>query len=419
MISTTPTSEDAGSETIARGAECRLARDALSRVLVGLIADEIGRSRKRSLAPSDWAHWTPETTIDEDGVGVDSLGRLDLVARVNEFFHLHEVGSEDYLLTHRSLGEWVDIVDATLSRQFQRLTFQTSGSTGAPKRVTHLVADLEAEIAAFGDILGPVARVIGCPPAHHLYGFLFTVLAPARFGARCWDARAAAPSLLGRAQAGDLVVATPHQWALMLRAQRGQAVADGVIGVSSGAPTPSEIWRGAAEIGLARLVEVFGATETAGLGWRAAGDAPFALLPTWRKVNADQLARLSAPDAPIAAPDHVDWLSDNQFRPGGRRDDAVQIGGVNIFPNKVARALAEHPMVRDCAVRPDGPGAEARLKAFVVLTEPLSGPEAEATMLRALHEHCQARMSAPEQPTSFRFGLSLPRNDMGKMTDWL
>lgn len=385
-----------------------LKRSEIDRLVVSLIADEVGRARKRAVDLGVWSSWGPETTIDEDGIGVDSLTRLDLVARLNEFFHLHESGVEDYLLVRRTLGEWGEIVEAGLKLSAERVTFQSSGSAGAPKRATHETARLVAEIEAVWDRIGPRKRVIAWTPPHHIYGFLFTALAPSRFALELVDARKKAPSLSG-ARAGDLIVATPFLWERLLR---GGGVPEDVVGLTAAAPAPESQWRAAETAGL-RLVEIYGASETAGVGVRDSGSAPFELLPSWAQASEDQLLR--ADGALIDAPDRLDWTDARRFRPAGRRDGLVQVGGVNVDPEAVRATLLAHDWVAEAAVRLDAEaGADARLKAFVVLD--VARPDDAA--LSALIAHCAAALSAPERPAQFRFGHALPRNAMGKLTDW-
>lgn len=419
MTFSRPPKTDMVVNNVVRGVKLDLARDALFRLLVSLIAEHIGRARKRAVDPAEWSRWDLKTTIDEDGIGVDSLGRLDLIARLNEFFHMYEVGSEDYLVVRRTLADWVEIVEATLERKFESLTFQTSGSTGAPKKVRHSVSRLVEEIEAFGAVFERPKRIIACPPAHHVYGFLFTILAPRLWDVEVLDARAGAPSLLRRARLGDLVVATPFHWDLLMRGLGGARVPDGVHGVVSGAPTPPDLWRSITAAGVERLVEIYGATETAGVGWRAEADAPFRLLPIWRRLSGpaaadDLLVRTRPPEDLAPAPDQLAWVCEDQFRPVGRRDGAVQIGGVNVFPAKVRARIEELDLVAECAVRKTDDRADARLKAFIVLAEPLS----ETLAVDALEAHCRARLASAERPISFSFGPALPRNEMGKLRDW-
>ncbi|MEO1328935.1 MAG: 4-coumarate--CoA ligase [Pseudomonadota bacterium] len=387
-----------------------LRRAEIDRLVASLVADEIGRARKRAVDFAVWGAWTPETTVDEDGVGADSLTRLEVVARVNEFFHLHESGVEDYLLVRRTLGDWSEIVAEGLKLAGERITFRSSGSTGAPKTATHSMADLTAEIDAVWERIGPRGRILSWTPPHHIYGFLFTALLAARRDRPVVEMRAKAPSLRAVAD-GDLLVATPFQWALCLKA--GGVDAEDVVGLSAAAPASEDIWSGAASAGI-RLVEIYGSSETAGVGLREAGDAPFELLPRWSRGPGDAQLR-DAGGALIDAPDALDWEVDRRFRPAGRRDGVVQVGGVNVDPAMVRAVLQDIDWVEEAAVRLDENGADGgRLKAFLATRG--APPEEEA--LQRVVQHCAERLEGPARPASFRLGSDLPRNAMGKLADW-
>ena len=384
-------------------------REGLGRLVVALLADELGRIRGRAVEPAEWRGWTEATPIDEDGVGADSLSRLELAARLNAFFHMHEVGAEDYLLVRRSLGDWTDIVGQSLALKAERLTFQTSGTTGTPKRVTHRLADLHAEVVAQAGLWPQARRVVALTPPHHIYGFLVGVLGPAVWGVPVLDARGLSPAQVLRAvQDGDLIAATPFLWDILLRT--GAPLPGGAIGLTSTAPAPETLWAETQARGLGRLVELYGSSETAGLGWRAAGDAPFTPLGHLLRDGEGRLLRATDRSV-LDPPDRLTWREDG-FRPAGRLDGAVQVGGVNVFPETVRAVLAEHPAVADCAVRLDT--AAGRLKGFVVPREATD----EATLAETLRRHCAARLSAPERPTRFTFGHALPRTEIGKLRDW-
>lgn len=382
----------------------------VERLLKSLIADELSALRGRPFGPAEWSGWTSSLRIDEEGLGVDSLDRLSLVGRVNAFFHLHEVGGEDYLVVRRTLGEWVEVVCASLALSGARLTFRTSGSTGAPKEVTHSAADLRAEVEALGALLGRTQRVLALAPPHHIYGFLFTVALPGLYGLPVLDLRLGSPSRArALAEAGDLVVATPFLWEQMLRLggpPRGE-----VTGASASAPMPAELWRRLEAGGLARLVEVYGSTETGGVGWRDGPDQFFQLLPGW-SLDVDGVLRRG--EARFEPPDFLEPGEVGRFRPAGRRDAAVQVGGVNVFPERVRAVLLEQPGVADCAVRLDGAGASARLKALVVL----SPGQAEQGAVERLEGFARERLSPPERPARYRLASALPRSEIGKAVDW-
>ena len=112
--------------------------------------------------------------------------------------------------------------------------------------------------------------------------------------------------------------------------------------------------------------------------------------------------------------DRLSWPEARQFHVGGRHDDAVQVGGTNVFPSRVRQVLLDHPQVLDAAVRLMSPGEGTRLKAFIV-----PQPGADVDALRAeLWAWSEARLSAAARPKAYRFDAQLPRNAMGKLADW-
>jgi 4-coumarate--CoA ligase (photoactive yellow protein activation family) len=191
-----------------------------------------------------------------------------------------------------------------------------------------------------------------------------------------------------------------------------------VVGATSTAPCPRETAQAALCSGLSRLVEVYGASETSGIGWRDDADGLFALFGHWRPgAEADTLVRI-APDGTsqsVPLPDRLAWFGERAFRVEGRRDEAVQVGGINVFPSVVREHLLQHPGVRDAAVRLMSPGEGVRLKAFIAPKDPSLNV---ADLRRDVTAWCDARLSVPERPKAFSFGPELPRNAMHKLADW-
>jgi acyl-coenzyme A synthetase/AMP-(fatty) acid ligase len=109
----------------------------------------------------------------------------------------------------------------------------------------------------------------------------------------------------------------------------------------------------------------------------------------------------------------VSWAG-RSFLIGARLDDAVQVGGVNVYPSRVRHTLLAHPWVADAVVRLMNPHEGSRLKAFVV-------PKADtprAQLPIELERWVQARLDAAERPRSFTLGEHLPVNDRSKPIDW-
>jgi 4-coumarate--CoA ligase (photoactive yellow protein activation family) len=339
---------------------------------------------------------------------------------VADALHLRGGDVDGRLLARARLADWLEAAGSNLAAESASLSFRTSGSAGSPKRCTHLLATLWQETRELARLLPGRRRILSAVPSHHIYGFLFTVLLPRQEGiAEVVDLRSASPAYaLAQARAGDLIVAHPGWWEALLRLE--PAFGGDIAGVSSGAPCPDALAEGLAAGGL-RLLQVYGSSETAGVGWRFRAGVPFTLLPWWRRAEGEAaLARVMPDGALQRCPlqDRLDWRDAQHFLPAGRIDQAVQVGGVNVFPAYVAEVLAMHPRVGEAAVRLMRADEGRRLKAFIVPRAPLD--EAGATAVREeLAAWVAARLMPAECPAAFTFGARLPRQASGKPGDWI
>ena len=346
-------------------------------------------------------------------LGADSLDLMGAAASLADLLGFARAGMEDALLAQTTLPDWVGAARASLACDDSTLTFRTSGSSGAPKRCAHALADLWREAGELARLLPGRRRVLSAVPAHHIYGFLFTVLLPQAGEAALpvLDLRASSPAALAAQLApGDLVVAHPDFW--KQAAALAPRLPGDVMGVSSGAPCADPVARTLASCGL-RLLQVYGSSETAGVGWREEAGAPYRLLPYWRRGAQDDTIEREGEPFPLQ--DRLEWLDGERFLPHGRIDQAVQVGGTNVYPAYVAEVLALHPGVRECVVRPMRPDEGARLKAFAVAGEGV----APAALREELNKWIAERLTPPERPAAFSFGPALPRGPGGKPADWI
>lgn len=405
-----------------------------------ILVDELQATRGSRFDPA---------TLTADAVAnLDSMERISLASRVNEFFALYESGVEDYLLRARTTEEMARVVQRGLREFSRHITFRSGGSTGGARSVQHETILLEQETSALADLFRGRSRVILTVPSHHIYGFLFGILLP-----RCMDIPVVhvRRSLLGgpaRPRAGDLVVSVPFLWERYVPAVASSA--EDLWGVTSTAPFPLDKLplRNGFMRGLDRFLEVYGSSETGGVGWRdlcfggVRGDsvrggparddsspapelapAPFELFPFWRRhADTDALERLPPDNVetlPRTAavwhlPDRIRWVSDRQFYPGGRHDEMVQVGGHNVDLQELGtriRGIVTVPVVEDCAVRLDR--ETGRVRAFLVTDRDPSPQEEAATrtvLRRALRDH--------EIPGELVWGRVLPRSGMGKVAAW-
>lgn len=388
--------------------------NALQRFVADLLAAELALARpgRPPLAPP----WPPGIDLARD-LGADSLELMGMATALAEALHLAHGSADARLLAEPRLGHWVASAAAGLQADGSRLTFRTSGSSGSPKRCTHALAALWQEVDALAELLPGRRRVLSAVPAHHIYGFLFTVLLPRRLGiADVVDLRACGPAALaGMLRPGDLVVGHPFWWEAVARLE--PAFPSDVVGVTSTAPCPDPLADALAGAGL-RLLQVYGSSETAGVGWREQGGAPYVLLPYWsRGTDASQLERTLPDGMPARHPlqDRLEWIDARRFRPVGRIDHAVQVAGTNVFPSYVADVLTMHPDVLEASVRLMRPDEGTRLKAFVVPR----GAAPRSLLQQALLDWCAERLSVPERPAAITFGERLPRQAGGKAADWI
>lgn len=410
-------------ECLPDNAQLNLSRDALRRLVIGLVLREQQRLRRNGSVSADQvisglvigkrAEEIDDLELNEAKLGFDSLATLDLILAVNRFFDLGTSGVEDYLLIRRRIGDWLDLLQhhRRIAATSWRFGFETSGSSGEPKCIWQtadtLWTEMRAQAAGPFAHLSPPGRVISLVPPYHIYGFLFGCVLPDLLGMDVVDLHFAAPGAVFRhAQPGDLVVGTPHNWEILRKT--GQCFCDAVNGVTAAGPMRSKTWEVIRQNNLYRLTEIFGSTETGGIGSRTDPEAPFQLLPHLEREGRQVSCRKTGER--LALQDRLVWESPDLFRLEGRLDHMVQVAGMNVSPQVVRHQLDQVPGVAEAAVRL----GKDRLKAFVV---PTTGQETGALERRIL-AHVNATLEAPARPGSYTYGPQLPRNAMGKLTDW-
>lgn len=290
------------------------------------------------------------------------------------------------------------------------IVFRSSGSTGAPRAARHRLDDLVDEARRWARLLPRFNRVVALVPPRHIYGYVWTVLLPAVVGVAATDRRAglAGPILRGLT-ADDLLVAHPARLAEIAQAPEFAGAAAATV-VSSTAPLPADVaaaWRARGPVW-----EIYGASETGGIGWRAA-PGPYRLLDRWRRAGDDRIARRDGACA-VALPDRARWIDDERVEILGRPDRVVQVWGTNVDLGALERRLGAVEGVAAVAVRLMSPAEGARLKAFIV---PAAGWD-EPTLRPRLEALIEAELTAPERPRSLRFGPALPVGPLGKPADW-
>lgn len=394
-----------------------LADAAADRFVTDLVSYELKRERPGWHYPA--MPWHRDWRLDGDEIGCDSLELLSLAAALAQALHLHRSGIEDLLLARRRLTDWAELSRMGLARFSDEITFSTSGSTGDPKLCTHRLADLVEEAGELAYLLSGTRRIVAAVPSCHIYGFIFTLLLPAllKVPVLAMNGSSALSVIQAADQEGDLIIGYPDFWRAALRSVEN--FPRGLSGVTSTGPIDDELGRHLKQKGLAHLLDVYGSSETSGIGWRELPASTFRAFSYWRPgALSDQIFRASEDGTLRAFPlqDHLTLAPDGGLVVGSRRDRAFQVGGINVHPGHVEKVLAEHPAIHQAQIRQMSPGEGGRVKAFVIPNDPHTDAEAlRAELLR----WCRSRLSAAECPRHITVGTAFSTNELGKRMDWV
>ena len=377
------------------------------------------RSRLGPRLPStpagDLLDWSP------NGLALDSLARMQLATAAAVWCNAHDVGFDDIFLAKRNSPDWAEAMRRARSAGASGFTFSTSGSTGKRQHIRHAQDSLMDEAMSWAQVFQasalPVSRIVTLVPCHHIYGFIWGVLVPKALGVLVLDASLEAlPELV----AGDLLVAVPDQWQWLA----GSALACPALvqGVTSTAPMPRllhqqlVVAQAAAPAFLARLLQIYGSTQTGGIAWRDCPDKPYTLAPKRQRGANGSGIDLQLPCGavvPLALQDELQWTGVNEFELLRRSDYCVQVGGHNVSTTWVKEQLLAHSAVQDASVRLDSDAPLSRLKAFVVLKDPEN-----QVQQASLEDWVMHHLPWYANFSSIRYGAQIPCNAFGKHSDW-
>lgn len=303
------------------------------------------------------------------------------------------------------------------------LTLFSSGSTGEPKAIPkawpQLEAELRVQMALWGERLAGT-RVLASVSHQHIYGLLFRILLPLCLG-RPFDRRSIDyPEQLALQTAPWCLIASP---AFLSRLDPAIPAAGCRLIVSSGGPLQVEDAHQTRAL-LGQLpVEIFGSSETGGIGWRQRHQAqtPWTPLPGVEvRVGPDQSLLLRSPFLPttewLACADRIALLGDG-FALLGRQDRVIKLEEKRISLDEVEARLQALVEVESAAVLPLLQGQRQILGAVLVLSEAGAARWDElgqGRFLLALRQQLRPWLEPVALPRSVRRVEQMPVNAQGK-----
>ncbi|MDR3244155.1 MAG: AMP-binding protein, partial [Elusimicrobiota bacterium] len=289
--------------------------------------------------------------------------------------------------------------------------FFTSGSTGKAKINSHSKDMIKEEVSGVSFLFEGIERIISVVPVHHSYGFIFSLMLPKFLGI---PVRYIAPMPFLKWQTllkeNDLLVGFPLFFDKLLGLDF--EFPKGISILTSTAPCPDDLIVKLYESGAKSLIEIYGSSESGAIGYRRESQKPFTLLPFWKYAYEDSkdLIHRKNTSMSIEIPDIIKMQENGDFFVIGRKDNAVQIAGINVYPLKVEKILKTHPLIKAALVRL----GKERLKAFIVLRENADQEKAK----KDIFDFMNSNLTAHEIPKNIKFGSTLPQTPFGKKTDW-
>lgn len=392
--------------------------------VVDLILAELSTLRQGLQTP---IFSTSKMTLDESGLQADSLEMMALSIALSRSIHLENSDINDNLFNKTLLEDWIAISLKSLTHSSAQISFKSSGSVGLKKHHTHSLSQLEQEAEFLGQLLKGRKRILRAVPSHHIYGFIFTVLLPRYLGdsVEVINVRGLSfNAIQALLQSGDLMIAYPEFWQFC--DESNMDFPSDIVGINSSGSCPTQVGVNLLDKKLSSFYEVYGATETAGIGWKSHPLSAYALFPFWIKTESPTEINRQLLDGYLKTyplQDNLEWISPTQFILKGRKDEMVQVGGINVSLQLVREKLIYHPLIKDAAIRMMRPEEGARLKAFIVLNENAeSGSKLNDLQVQRIYEEIEhyinKNFTTAERPKSITYGLKIPVNKMGKSSDW-
>lgn len=223
------------------------------------------------------------------------------------------------------------------------MVFYTSGSSGEPKKIAKEFGSLVAEIndtsRLFG--IGACNLILSTVPHQHLYGLLFKIIASFVNKLPFYSEIIRFPSQMNGLM-NFMFVSSP---AFLSRLDQGNTINGAKLVVSSGGPLGIEDGKKVIGIFRSKCFEVYGSTETGGIGYRQFDEPKlFRSLPSV-KVSADHdgslciLSCYMRTSEWVTCDDQIVLLDDGRFEIMGRRDDVVKIEEKRISLDEIARMI--------------------------------------------------------------------------------
>ena len=315
---------------------------------------------------------------------------------------------------------------------FGELILFTSGSSGYPKAVRKTLRQLDAEVTVLEQTFAkhlPHCSVIATVSHQHIYGLLFKIL---------WPLAASRPFLSDLVEYPETLsyytalfpklclISSPAQLSRLPEALgfERQIHTPSLI-FSSGGPLSLEAAQGIRQCYGSLPIEVYGSTETGGIGYRRqhSADTPWrAFAPMVLNIDPeDNALLLQSPyledNQVLRCEDKITLLDKELFRLEGRLDRIVKIEEKRLSLTQMEGLLNSHPWVQQShLLLLEAPrqqlGAVVELSAYGKQQLAIEG---KLSINNGLKAHLLSQFERVTLPRRWRYPDTMPMNAQGKL----
>lgn len=335
-------------------------------------------------------------------------------------------------------AEVLPVEGLSLSAQTS-IVFYTSGSSGQPKAINktfgQLIIEIEQLETVFGDELAGLS-IVSTVSHQHIYGLLFKMLWPIWAGRDVYLSPFEYPEHLShqlalQPQRRVCLISSPAYYHRLIRDNVLSEHADNIGAMfSSGGPLDL---KAALTLKIQlnqRVYEIFGSTETGGIGWRAREKETDEVWQAFGDIAIDVDSESSA--LSIKSPymsesgwyqtdDRVQLVNNNQFKLLGRADRIVKIEEKRCSLDEIEGQLKQHPHIDEVRVLlvSDPQGDKRDCLGAVIVFSSLGAQAAldERKFItdRQFKHYLKAYFEPLVIPRKFRYLEQLPYNAQGKL----
>jgi long-chain acyl-CoA synthetase len=328
------------------------------------------------------------------------------------------------------------------------VTQYSTGSTGAPKRVTRLHGQLFGECRSVASLLHltPDDRVLGISPFFHSYGLIVCALTTLLSGGTLYPVDGFLPDVVAALIERERLTAlpgVPMMFKLLSELEGTYDFSSLRFALSAGAALDQAMARRFETLYAVPIRQLYGSTETGviatsdvneetaettSVGSPIAGVAVELVDEAGAAVPCGQegMVRVRSPFAPSGYDTQSEsagsCFREGAFFPGdvatlsasgqlticGRRSGIINVNGLKVDPAEIEKVILRLPGVTEAVVLGVGaPQSGEKVKAVLVAADTVSG--------EAIRAHCARHLAPFKCPQIIEFRDALPRSSLGKI----